>query len=99
MKRISLILIVLCSLFPFLLSAQRKPDFVGQWYQQISRGKSPRKADVFSPGPSDFPKNKRYNLKGNINQLNSLMRTKPDLVNLTVPYGNKTYTLNLAKVE
>jgi hypothetical protein len=99
MKKINIIFIVLCSLLPILSSGQGKPNYVGQWYQNISQGKSPVKADVFSRSKSDFPRTKRYNLKANINQLNSIMHTKPQLVNLVVPYGDKTYTLNLARVE
>src|SRR5688572_9307830 len=91
--------ILLLSLLPFLLKGQGKPNYVGQWYQERSQGKSPVRAEAFSPRQSDFARTKRYNLRANVNQLNSLMNTKPDLVNLIVPYGDKTYTLNLAKVQ
>src|SRR5688572_28732560 len=86
-------------LLQFSMFGQGKPNYVGQWYQERSQGKSPVRADVFSPRQSDFARTKRYNLRANVNQLNSLMNTKPELVNLIVPYGDKTYTLNLARVQ
>ena len=79
--------------------AQVKPNFVGEWYREVAQGKSPVRAEGFSRGQSDFARTKRYNLRANINQLNSLMNTKPELVDLVVPYGDRTYTLNLARTE
>jgi hypothetical protein len=99
MKTPAILLITLSSLFPLMLYSQGKPNFVGQWYEQKSHGKSKEHSNAFTPRPSDFAKTKRYNLKGNINQLNGIMHTKPELLDLVVPYGDKTYTLNLAKVE
>jgi hypothetical protein len=99
MKNLSLFLVVLLSFLPLLISAQGKPNYVGEWYKRAAQGKKPEKANVFTPGKSDFPKTKRYNVKANINQLNSIMNKQPELVDLVVPYGDKTYTLNLAKVE
>jgi len=99
MKTPGILLIIISTLFPSIIYSQGKPNFVGQWYEQQSRGKSKHRSEAFSPRPSDFSRTKRYNLKGNINQLNSIMHTKPELLDLVVPYGDKTYTLNLAKVE
>jgi len=95
----NIIFIVLCSLLPFLVSAQTKPNFVGQWYQQTSQGKIHKKANAFKKGDSDFSRTKRYNLRADVNQLNSIMRTKPALIDFVVPYGDKKYTLNLARVD
>jgi len=99
MKKLIPVLVLLCSLWPFFSFGQVKPHYVGQWYEDHARSKSPVKSDAFTHGKSDFPRTKRYNLKANINQLNSILNTKPDLLDITVPYGDKTYTLNLAKVE
>jgi hypothetical protein len=99
MKHFFPFLILLSTLIPASSFGQGKPNFVGEWYQRISQGKSPVRADVFSKKQSDFAKTKRYNLKANINQLNSIMNTKPEVVTLIIPYGDKSYTLNLAKVE
>ena len=99
MKTPAILIFIIASLFPIIIYSQGKPNFVGQWYEQQSRGKSKQRSEAFSSRPSDFSRTKRYNLKGNINQLNSIMRTKPDLVDLVIPYGDRTYTLNLAKVE
>ena len=89
----------LIMLFPSQSFSQGKPNFVGDWYQDKARGKSPVRSEAFSRGQSDFTRTKRYNLRANINQLNSLMNTEPELVNLIVPYGDKTYTLNLARAD
>src|SRR5690242_19975138 len=79
--------------------SQGKPNYVGEWYHHAAQGKKPHKGDVFKKSDSDYPRTKRYNLKANANQLNSILNTKPELLDLIVPYGDKTYTLNLAKVE
>jgi hypothetical protein len=99
MKTPSILLVIISFLFPLILHSQGKPNFVGQWYEQKASGKQKHRSEAFSSRPSDFTRTKRYNLKGNINQLNSIMHTKPELVDLVIPYGDKTYTLNLAKVE
>src|SRR5215208_5274438 len=100
MKKLSFILILSCLLLPSFVSGQRKPNYVGEWYQRTSQGKPQTTIpDMFTLAPSDFPRTKRYNLKANMNQLNAVLRTAPDFLNLVVPYGEKTYTLNLAKAE
>jgi hypothetical protein len=93
--------ITLYILLPLFAFAQGKPNFVGEWYRNNARGRTPNKVnDLLSRGPSDdFQRTKRYNLKANVNQLNSILRTSPALLDLVVPYGDKIYTLNLARVE
>lgn len=96
------LVILICCLFiaiPTAFFGQGKPNFVGEWYRGLAQGKSPVRAEGFSRRESDFTRTKRYNLRANINQLNSLMNTKPELVDLVVPYGDRTYTLNLARTE
>ena len=73
MKTPGILLIIISTLFPSIIYSQGKPNFVGQWYEQQSRGKSKHRSEAFSPRPSDFSRTKRYNLKGNINQLNSII--------------------------
>jgi hypothetical protein len=97
-KRIILSLLF-ALLFPWLSLAQGKPDYVGQWYQRTAQGKRATAADLFSKSASDYTRTKRYNLRANANQLNSILQTAPPLLDLVVPYGDKTYTLNLARVE
>ncbi|MEO6132190.1 MAG: hypothetical protein ABIQ02_10105 [Saprospiraceae bacterium] len=92
-------LIIFALFIPFSSWGQGKPNYVGQWYQHTSQGKTPVKSEAFQADRSDYPRTKKYNLKGNIRQLNSIMNTKPELLNLVVPYGDKIYTLNLAKVD
>lgn len=99
MIRISTLLIALISLFPMFLSAQGKQGYIGEWYQRKAEGKAPVQSAGFEQRPSDFANTKRYKLKANLSKLNSIQNTEPDLLNLTVPYGDKIYTLNLAKVE
>src|SRR5688500_7048585 len=100
MKNLVILLILFSSVLPSLSSAQgNKPNYVGEWYQNSVRGKKPHKADPFSNKPSNFAQEKRYNLKANANQLNSILNTKPDFLDLTIPYGDRSYTLNLAKVD
>lgn len=99
MKKLGIFLLVFCSLLPFVVTGQPKPNYVGQWYQHQSQGKSPERAAPFTKDQSDFTREKKFNLKANINQLTSILNTQPELVNVTVPYGDQTYTLNLAKVD
>ena len=99
MKNLTPVLVIFSLLWPFISFGQGKPNYVGQWYERESNGKSPVKSEAFTRGKSDFPRTKRYNLKANINQLNSILNTKPALLDITVPYGDITYTLNLARVE
>jgi hypothetical protein len=99
MKKImALLAILLCCYGPGVY-AQGKPNFVGEWYQRISQGRTPEKTNLFANAPSDFARTKKYNLQANINQLNSILRTQPGLLDLTIPYGGSTYTLNLARVD
>jgi hypothetical protein len=98
MKKFFFIVIIIC-LATLTATAQRKPNYVGEWYQRTAQGKTPERADLFSPAPSDFARTKKYNLRANVNQLNSILRTQPGLLNILVPYGGKTYTLNLARVD
>ena len=99
MKKLCL-LTILIIFFSLLSEAQRKPDFVGQWYQRSAQGKTPLGINnLVNRAPSDFPRTKRYNLKANVNQLNSILQNAPALLNLEIPYGETTYTLNLARVE
>jgi len=97
MKNRLLLIIVLLSVSN-LVSGQGKPAYVGRWYQETARGKNPVRSEILESAPSDFQRNKRYNLRANVNQLNSILRTRPELLNLTIPYGDRTYTLNLARV-
>lgn len=99
MKNLFLLIFAVLLAFPSVVLGQGKPNFVGEWYQRSSQGKTPQKADIFSKGQSDFPRTKKYNLNANINQLNSIVQTQPELLNIVVPYGEKTYILNLARVE
>ncbi|WP_293894956.1 M12 family metallo-peptidase [Flavobacterium sp.] len=96
MKNLLLILVVL--VFPSIVLGQTKPNYVGEWYQRSAQGKTPQQAAVFSRGTSDFVRTKKYNLNANSNQLNSILNTQPTLLNLVVPFGDKTYVLNLSRV-
>jgi hypothetical protein len=98
-KALHLLIILAFFLAPFFGQGQGKPNYVGEWYQQNARGKTPPRVDLLSQAPSDFTKTKRYNLKANAAQLSSILRTTPALLDLKVPYGDKIYTLNLARVE
>lgn len=98
MKKFLLVLLVILFSFPLTVSGQ-KPNYVGEWYQRSAQGKSPQQANFLSRGTSDFARTKRYNLNANSNQLNSILNTQPELLNLAVPFGDKTYVLNLARVE
>ena len=99
MKNLYLVILGIFVIFPSLVFGQIKPNYVGEWYQRSAQGKTPRQATVFSRSTSDFARTKRYNLNANSNQLNSILQTKPELLNLIVPYGDRTYVLNLARVE
>jgi hypothetical protein len=99
MKNLFLTILGVLLIFPAILFGQAKRNYVGEWYQRSAQGKSPQQANIFSKGTSDFVRTKRYNLNANSNQLNSILNTQPALLNLVVPYGDKTYTLNLSKVE
>lgn len=100
MKNLIILLILFSSIIPTLTSAQgHKPNYVGEWYQNSARGKKPHKASPFSNKPSNYAQEKKYNLKANANQLNSILNTKPEYLDLTIPYGDRSYTLNLAKVD
>jgi hypothetical protein len=99
MKNLFLLILGVFLVFPLIIYGQTKPNYVGDWYQRSAQGKTPQQANVFSRGTSDFVRTKRYNLNANSNQLNSILNTQPALLNLVVPFGEKTYTLNLSRVE
>jgi hypothetical protein len=99
MKKAFHLLVVIAFMFPLFSSGQGKPNYVGEWYMRTAQGRTPQRVEAFAQAPSDFVRTKRYNLKANAAQLSSLLRTIPELVNLVVPYGGKTYTLKLARVD
>ncbi len=99
MKNFILLILIAILVFPALVFGQAKPNYVGEWYQRSAQGKTPQQANIFSRGPSDFVRTKKYNLNANSNQLNSILNTQPALLNLVVPFGDKTYVLNLSRVE
>lgn len=99
MKNLLPFLAIILALLPSHICSQDKPNFVGEWYQSKAQGKTPVQADPFNRGQSDFARTKRYNLKANMNQLNSILNTKPELVNLVIPFGDETYTLHLSRTE
>lgn len=99
MKKFSGLLVLLLIFAGADLFAQGKPNFVGEWYQRSAQGKTPSRFDVFTTLASDFARTKRYNIRANTTQLSSILRTQPELINIAVPYGGRTYTLNLAKVN
>ncbi len=99
MKNLFLLLLAIFFFFPLTVCGQAKPNYVGEWYRNSAQGKSPQQANIFSRGTSDFARTKRYNLNANSNQLNSILNTQPALLNLVVPFGDRTYELNLARVE
>lgn len=98
MKNLFLLLLALFLSMPSIVSGQ-KPNYVGEWYQRSAQGKSPQQANFLTRGTSDFARTKRYNLNANSNQLNSILNTRPELLNLVVPFGDRTYILNLARVD
>ena len=98
MKKFFVLVVLLCTV-SLSASAQGKPNFVGEWYQRIAQGKVPERVELFSQAPSDFARTKKYNIRADANQMNSILRSQPSLLNLTIPYGGKTYTLNLARVD
>lgn len=99
MKNPLFLILIVILVFPSLVSGQTKPNYVGEWYQRSAQGKTPQQSTIFSRGTSDFVRTKRYNLNANSNQLNSILNTQPALLNLVVPFGDKTYVLNLSRVE
>ena len=98
MKNLFLLILFILLVFPSISFGQTKPNYVGEWYQRSSQGKTPQQASIFSKGTSDFARTKKYNLNANSNQLNSILNTQPALLNLAVPYGDRTYVLNLSRV-
>ena len=98
MKNLFLIILVIFLVYPSIVFGQTKPNYVGEWYRRSAQGKTPQQANVFSRGTSDFVRTKRYNLNANSNQLNSILNTQPVLLNLVVPFGDRTYKLNLVSV-
>lgn len=74
------ILLILCLLPDNSFS--QKPDYVGQWLHEKAQGKTPVQSNAFSRARSDFSRTKRYNLNANINQLNSILNTRPELVRI-----------------
>ena len=101
MKKTHILFLLFWLFIPFIIDAQgqNKPNYVGQWYLREAQGKTPARSNPFREDDSDFPRTKKYNLRANMNQLNGIMNSKPSVLNLTIPYGDKTYTLNLARVE
>ena len=98
MKNLFLLILFILLVFPSISFGQTKPNYVGEWYQRSSQGKTPQQASIFSKGTSDFARTKKYNLNANSNQLNSILNTQPALLNLAVPYSDRTYVLNLSRV-
>lgn len=101
MIRLIEIVTVLCLLLPGTAFAQNR---VGDWYQYHAQGKTPIQVIPFQVEEVKIQVfgdevTKRYIITADLKQLKLIMRKKPDLLDLAVPYGNKTYILNLARVD
>lgn len=73
-----------------------KPNYVAQWLAQRPQSKASLHTVSFDLIQSSFAKTKQYNLKADVK---SIMGTKPEVVSIFVPYDNRVFRLDLAKVD
>lgn len=103
MKQITfLLLLLLVASFPTFGQIQEKPNFVGDWYMAQAESQStsaPLTTAFFELVQSNFSRYRYYKLKANVDQLNSLMNRKPEIVSIAVPYGDRVFILDLARIE
>jgi len=95
--RAALVAIVFLAFTPFAYG-QAKVNYVGNWYQEALGERTPTNVGLFAP-INEGRDSKIYHLQLDNNELSSLLVNAPAVLNLTVPYGGSTITLNLARVN